>query len=71
MLSTTLSLQAPKKKTEQFDWGARNIIGNNLNVNTENKLHKHAVKTVTKCINSKVCENLIYYFEVNDKATQN
>ena len=37
-------------------------------------VHKHAVKTVKKCINSsEICESFINYFGVNDhnKTTRN
>ena len=62
----------PPKKLNRSDRQAENIVGNNINVNTKNRIHKYAVETVKKCINGEIYENFINYFEVNhynkDKA---
>ena len=62
-----------REKLSWFDRHAEIITGNKLNVNTENMIHKPAVKTVKKCINVEICMNVLNYFEVNNhkKATQN
>ena len=48
-----------KEKLNRFDRRAENIIGNSFIVNTENRMHKYAVKTVKKCISGEIYKNFI------------
>ena len=72
--STHLKLtNTQREKLTSFDRWAENIIDKSFNVNTENVIRKHAVKTLKKCINTEICENFRNYSEVNDhnKGTRN